>query len=460
MWTFNDYIILKTNLHCHYVQMHLGNPMPVIDTYIKAGFDCIALTEHANQTDTSVERDISEKIRKRCGNSFFVIVGKENTARTSIRDINLTNDILSLFIKEDVSSYDKDGNVRAHKEQIEEIHKKGGIAIIAHEHSSQPYQSPSKWLWTHRRNFNIDGWEIGHGLGLLEYGDGKDTSLHREPEKVIDEGYIALSSADSHADFQAYSPGEAAYTYIFTKELSMEGIKNALMNRQTVAIVNGYPYGKKRWLDIYKEWKTEEYKMLKEQNIDTDRTITARKLFFLSSDEMIEFATKLKRYYQTANISHQYYISEKNIISLFFAVFDVKDELKKILLEADCWLSYRYYWILEYRFQQQQKIKLHYLFKNPEEKKPEYWTEIARYFYLAQEHKKALQYYRKAEKLGADTEEFYIGYCQVVFRGDPVKTLSLCTKGLKKYPDNLYLKAQKDIMEKIVKKGINCPEDK
>ncbi|MCM8777212.1 MAG: hypothetical protein NC905_02980 [Candidatus Omnitrophica bacterium] len=451
MWKFENYRILKANLHCHYAQMHLGNPLPVIATYRKAGFDCIALTEHANQTDTSVERNISEKITKRCGNSFFVIVGKENTARTSIRGVALTNDIVSLFIKDDVSSYDEYGNVRPHREQIEEIHKKGGIAIIAHEHSSQPSKEPSKRLWTYRKCFDIDGWEIGHGLGLLEYGDGKNTSLHREPKKVIEEGYIAVSSADSHTDFQAYSPGEATYTYIFTKELSMEGIKNALMNRQTVAIVHGYPYGKKRWQDVYKEWKAKEYKKLKEKKIDSDKKITARKLFYLSNNEKIEFVKKLKRYYQTVNISHQYYISEKNIISLFFAISDTTEQLKQILQEADCWLSYRYYWILEYQFQEKQRKQIHYLLKSPDEKNPEYWGKIARCYYLAQEHKKALQYYRKAEKMGADTDDFYIGYCQVLFRDDPVKTLSLCIKGLQKYPDNLYLKAQGRIMEKLVR---------
>lgn len=454
MKILKGYRILKANLHCHYAQAHVGNPFPVIEAYRKGGFDCIGLTEHANQTDTSVERDASEKVKKRWGNSFFVIVGKENTARTCLHSTSLTNDIVSLFIEKDVSSYDEFGRVRTHKEQIEDIHKAGGIAIIAHENSSQPSEDPLKRLWTYRKKFEIDGWEIGHGLGIIEYGEGKNTSLHRDIEKVLDEGYIGVSSSDSHTDFQAYSLGEATYTYIILteqQELSMDGLKNALMNRQTISIVNGYPWGKEKWIDIYKEWKEEEYKKLKKQRLDID-SITVEQLFYLSSEsERVEFAKKLKRYYQAVNLSRRLYLSEKNIISLFFAVFEPTEELKKILIEADCWLSYRYYWLLEYRFQEQQKRSLYQLFKRPDEKNPDYWTKIARHYYLAQEFKKALYYYKKAEKMGADTEDFFTGYCQVIFREDPAKTLSLCIEGLKKYPKNSYLKAQAGIMEKLVK---------
>ena len=453
---FRGYEVLKANLHCHYVQMHLANPLPVIKSYKKAGFDCIALTEHANQTDTSIERVFAEKVKEKYGDKFFVIPGKENTARTLIKGRYLTNDIVSLFINSDVSSYEENGNIKSHRQQIEEIHKAGGIAIIAHEHSSQPSSDISMTLWNYRKGIDIDGWEIGSGLGLLECREGKNTFLHRHPEDVVKEGYIAVSGSDSHADFQAFSLGEASHTYIFAKERSLEGIKDALLNRQTVAYANGFVWGEKRWIEFYRDWRWKEYEIIKKdkKKIEMSPVPTVGRMFFIKGEEdRLDFLQKLKRYYQTGVLSEEYYQGEHRLLSLFFIVSSYSDNIRTLLSESANWLSYRYYWVSEYRFQYYKKKKLVYMLGQERKmgKNPEYWVEIARLNYLIQEHKKALHLYQKAEKLGADSEDFFVGYCQLLFRDDPYKALSICLKGLKRFPSNLYLKAQTGILERIVR---------
>ena len=75
----DGYSILKANFHTHYAQSHLGDPWPVIDYHRREGYDAIALTEHGHQTDTGVEREAARACRRRFGDSFFVIPGKENT---------------------------------------------------------------------------------------------------------------------------------------------------------------------------------------------------------------------------------------------------------------------------------------------------------------------------------------------------------------------------------------------
>ncbi len=442
--------------------MHLGNPWPVINAYRKAGFDCIALTEHANQTNLSVEKETAEKAEIKFKGNFFVIPGKENTARTFINGNLVTNDIVSLFLDRDVSSYDKAGNVRTHQDHIKDIRDAGGIAVIAHEHSTEPSCISKRRLWNYRNDFRIDGWEIGHGLGLLKFGDGKDTSLHCNPEKVIKEGYISIADSDSHADFQAFSLGESCHTYIFLKEKTLLGIKKALEARQTVSYVNGFIYGPKKWRDLYCQWRLRKDGNVLQKHKESVKTLpvpSIGKMFILGSEtERLDFIENIKRYYQTASFSHKYFLSEHALLSLFCIINPISDSLRAKIREAASWLSFRYYWITEYHFQnrkRQELLKIEAAGDKSSEKNPAYWTRAARLHYLIQEPRESLQAYQKAETLDAKSENFFVGYSQLLFRDNPAKTLEVCARGLKLYPGNLFLAAQAEIAERLTGSAAN-----
>lgn len=380
-----------------------------------------------------------------------------------IRGNQITNDIVSLFLNRDVSSYDKTGNIRTHQDHLRDIHEAGGgLAVIAHERSTEPSCVSKKRIWNYRKNFRIDGWEIGHGLGLLEFSDGKDTSLHCNPEEVIAEKYISLSDSDSHTDFQAFSLGEACHTYIFSKERNLPGIKKALEARQTVSYVNGFIYGPEKWRDLYCQWRLRKDRDILRKHKESVKTLPApsiAKMFNLGSEtERLDLINNIKRYYQTASFSHKYFLSEHALLSLFCIINPVSDSLRSRIRAAAGWLSFRYYWITEYCFQEKKRRELLKIEANSDrrsEKNPVYWTDVARRNYLIQEHRRALQAYRKAESLDAKSEDFFVGYCQLLFRDNPVKTLAVCNRGLKFYPENLFLSAQAEIAERLAGSAFN-----
>ena len=105
---------MKIDMHCHSRYSYDGNsnPIDVLNSAKKKGLDGIAITEH-NNTDSWADYRIASQ---RTG--IKLIFGQEIKTRQG--------DILAYFITSPLQK-GKDA-----KTTIEEIHKQGGVAIIAH----------------------------------------------------------------------------------------------------------------------------------------------------------------------------------------------------------------------------------------------------------------------------------------------------------------------------------------
>lgn len=348
----HEYHIAKANFHSHYTDANIGNPWPVINFYRQEGFQILALTEHGSQTDLGVERRAAAKARRSFGNDFVLIAGKENTVAADGRGRFSKNDISAIFLKKDVFSWDENGHAVSLREQVQEIHRQGGLAIVNHERTSQRSPDARKRLWRHRNKFDFDGWELGHGLGLFR--DNGEAILHRHPEEAIAEGYLTVASSDSHRDFQALTIGGYCHTYVFVRELSLAGVYEALQQRRTVCYVNGFVYGAREWLDRYREWRL---KRGQKNSVTAGRKRTARRqppsatsLFALPGESSQLFQiVQLMQYYRAGSLSREYYLGEHDAVSLFLLARSPSDRVRQALWKMMYCLSMNFWAQVEKR---------------------------------------------------------------------------------------------------------------
>jgi len=105
---------MKIDMHCHSRCSYYGNPDPfdVLNSAKKKGLDGIAITEHNNIDSWADYRVASQKT------GMKLIFGQEIKTKQG--------DVLAYFI---TSPLQKGKNAET---TIEEIHKQGGLAVIAH----------------------------------------------------------------------------------------------------------------------------------------------------------------------------------------------------------------------------------------------------------------------------------------------------------------------------------------
>ena len=253
------YDALKCAFHCHFSwhnQLGLRRPsgLATLRAFHDGGFGAVGMTEHAYESNLSVEAETRQAWQDMPGHDETVpVVGLETSFAADPEARFGRGDCVALFLSEYVDCLDAPGNkARPLEWVLDRIHEQDGLAIVAHPHHCTLADGHADGIWAGRKGFSIDGWEVFHGCSLYT-GDDLDRARFRA-EDAIEEGYIALASPDSHTPFQA-TCSEAACTYVFVTERSADGVKDGLRARRTVAFANGVLYGGPEWVQRFKEWR-------------------------------------------------------------------------------------------------------------------------------------------------------------------------------------------------------------
>lgn len=243
--------LLKCSFHTHFAETYGNSAEIMVDAYYKAGYDCIALTEHDDVIkDLEGEKRAQLYAKKKYGSDFLVIVGEElafsdrNNSGCDVREV------LGLFLSEYILTGRKKqtdyGSLIDGQKALNEIHRQGGIAIICHDNWIIWYLEclglgKQAWMWDFRHRLPIDGWEVGNGIAALEKKADRELMLSH-PQESVDERYIVLASSDAHR-IEEIEPCGICYTYVFANQRTLDEVKEALLDRRTVAYCNGMMYG-------------------------------------------------------------------------------------------------------------------------------------------------------------------------------------------------------------------------
>lgn len=258
-----EFYLLKCNFHTHYFEFYGKNAKIMVDAYHDAGYDCIALAEHTCfLKDLEVEKEAKAYAEKKYGQEFIVIVGEEINFDINKNGRIYRKDAIALFLDKYIfcgirhPDNNDPPNIISAGEAFDKVHAQGGIVIIAHDsHTAwrgEFYDGKGKqiWTWDFREDFPIDGWEIGNGSAYYgaNIANAPDSMLSH-PQETVDEGYIVMANSDAHNVTDIKSRG-ICYTYLFVTEKTTESIKEALLEKRTVAYCNGKLFGEQRWLDL------------------------------------------------------------------------------------------------------------------------------------------------------------------------------------------------------------------
>jgi PHP-associated len=209
MVMLGGYRVLAADFHTHSSTWSDGSLTPwgiVIDARYQ-GLDAIAITGHRQTLDAKWGRWFSEKI-----GGPIVLVGEEIP--------EIPQHVIAVGIHTTVDSALPVGD------QIDEIHRQGGIAIAAH---------PGEFFWPGFEPVmdRLDGTEVCHPYSLA-YPDA-----HPELEEFARRAdAAAIGSSDFHG------PGRLGMcrTFVFVREASAAGILDAIRAKRTV--VYGGPEAK------------------------------------------------------------------------------------------------------------------------------------------------------------------------------------------------------------------------
>lgn len=249
--------VLKCDFHVHFTEAFGSNARPMVDAFQRLGYDCIALTDHANLLkDLNWEREAQIYAEKKYGSDFLVIRGLEIPLNDKICSDAMRH-VVGLFLEEHIGPPSETDLEPSLVTVLTRIHQQGGLLIIVHDYRGvgrlyeKGINSP-KWIWDYRRGKSIDGWEIGNGSGYCEQSPEGSNCMLSHPQESVDEGYITLAGSDAHDVEQAESKS-ICWTYVFTSDKTTESVREALLARRTVSSCNGILYGQKPWVNILSE---------------------------------------------------------------------------------------------------------------------------------------------------------------------------------------------------------------
>jgi PHP domain-containing protein len=195
------YRVLAADFHTHSSTWSDGVLTPfgmVIDARYQ-GLDAIAITGHRQTLDAKWGRWFSEKI-----GGPIVLVGEEIP--------EIPHHVIAVGIHTTVDS------ALPIREQVDEIHRQGGIAIAAH---------PGKFFWPGFEPVmdRLDGTEVCHP-STFDYPDFRP-ELEEFNRRT---GAAAIGSSDFHG------PGRLGMcrTFVFVREASADGILEAIRAKRTV----------------------------------------------------------------------------------------------------------------------------------------------------------------------------------------------------------------------------------
>ncbi len=168
---------MKYDLHNHtwYSPCSLLNPQALLRIVKKKGFDGIAVTDH----DTLKGALFTRKLNK--DRDFEVIVGEElHTDR---------GHVLGLFLQKPIKS-------RIYEGAVEEIHKQGGIVIVAHPRRPMP----GAWF----KNAGLGRKLMPDGLEAFNGRTSMWSNIHAD--SLAEElGIAKTAGSDAHFGYEAGS---------------------------------------------------------------------------------------------------------------------------------------------------------------------------------------------------------------------------------------------------------------
>jgi hypothetical protein len=199
--SLNGYRVLAADFHTHSSTWSDGSLTPwglVLDAYYQ-GLDAVAITGHRQTHDAKWGRWFSQRI-----NGPIVLVGEELP--------EIPQHVIAVGIHTTVDS------ALPVAEQIDEIHRQGGVAIAAH---------PGEFFWEGFEPVmdRLDGTEICHPY-TFEYPD-----VHPQLEEFARRAdAAAIGSSDAHG------PGRLGMcrTFLFVREATEAGILEAIREKRTV----------------------------------------------------------------------------------------------------------------------------------------------------------------------------------------------------------------------------------
>ena len=222
----NGYTTLKCDFHMHSVFSDgLVWPTVRVDEAYREGLDAISLTEHIEYrphkkdiiADHNRSYELSQKQAKKLG--ILLIRGSEITRSMPPGHFN------AIFLNDSNPLEQK-----AYKDAFNEAKKQG--AFIFWNHPGWARQQPDSTLWwpEHTQLYN-DG--CMHGIEVANGGLFMPEAI----QWCLDKNLTMIGTSDIHQPIQTdydFSKGEhRTMTFVFAKERSPEGIREALDNRRT-----------------------------------------------------------------------------------------------------------------------------------------------------------------------------------------------------------------------------------
>ena len=222
----NGYTTLKCDFHMHSVFSDgLVWPTVRVDEAYREGLDAISLTEHIEYrphkkdiiADHNRSYELSQKQAKKLG--ILLIRGSEITRSMPPGHFN------AIFLNDSNPLEQK-----AYKDAFNEAKKQG--AFIFWNHPGWARQQPDSTLWwpEHTQLYN-DG--CMHGIEVANGGLFMPEAI----QWCLDKNLTMIGTSDIHQPIQTdydFSKGEhRTMTFVFVKECSPEGIREALDNRRT-----------------------------------------------------------------------------------------------------------------------------------------------------------------------------------------------------------------------------------
>ena len=241
------YELLKCDFHMHTVFSD-GMVWPttrVLEAY-QEGLDAIALTEHIEYTPKSEDfttknrlrsYEIAEKSAKE--NGIILIKATEITRKTAPGHFNVLfvkdANIFESFVNKDDP---RDGSNIA--ETLAEAQKQEAFVFWNHPWFQHP-ENRSEWQKIHEELYRK---KLINGIEVVN-GDRYDSLVFKW---CLEKNLTVMSNSDIHTPMVLFPGQYRAMTLVLSKEKSESGIKDALVNRRTIAYMEGNLYGEEKWV--------------------------------------------------------------------------------------------------------------------------------------------------------------------------------------------------------------------
>jgi len=216
-----SYILLKADFHVHSTFSDgYYTPTQLVALYANKSYDVIALTDHDTVEGYGEARLEGERL------GLIIIKGEEISCQFPDKSFK---HILALFIETTIQIDWKAWRTMEVQTYFDLIHQQGGLGIVAHA-----WQNWSSNWKSYQNASYIDGWE---------YTPWQCSSVQEWLFQFSNKIYLL------NHDFQGDSKGTSEsqlssyYTVILAHNRTLEGAREALNSRRTVAYSSGKYYG-------------------------------------------------------------------------------------------------------------------------------------------------------------------------------------------------------------------------